>query len=172
MDYKTRKVLFTKEFNIKTESTGAFILKDKMEDKVALLKIHPNMQPEQFLAYKGYKGLVIEGTGLGHAPINSPNKNSEIHKGIKEALKELINSGTTIAMTSQCLFGRVQMDVYSTGRDLQELGIIPCEDMLPETAFIKLAWILSNDPSDVEAQMKSNLRGEINSCISKSEFLD
>jgi len=47
-------------------------------------------------------------------------------------------------MTSQCINGRVRLTVYDTGRDLLEAGVIPLEDMLPETAFVKLAWCLGN----------------------------
>ena len=46
-------------------------------------------------------------------------------------------------MTSQTIFGRVNMNVYSTGRDLQEAGVIPAEDMLTEVAYVKLGWILA-----------------------------
>ena len=56
------------------------VIKPKMEDKVGLLKITINMFPEQFEFYKNYKGLVIEGTGLGHTPGQAPNEYCKIHK--------------------------------------------------------------------------------------------
>lgn len=171
VDFKTKKVdMKAKEYS-KKDKSRTWVLKDKMEEKVAILKIHTNMSPDQFRFYKAYKGLVIEGTGLGHAPIND-TEHTPMHVEIKSAIKEIIDSGCTVVMTSQCLFGRTQMDVYSTGRDLQELGVIPGADMLPETAFIKLAWLLANEPSKVEKMMRENLRGEINSCISEDEFVE
>ena len=107
----------------------------KFEDKVALLKFYPNFDPQiiEYLYDKGYRGAVIEGSGLGH--VNSPTV---------QALKRLIKDGFVVCMTSQCINGRVRLTVYDTGRDLLEAGVIPLEDMLPETAFVKLAWCLGN----------------------------
>jgi len=38
--------------------------------------------------------------------------------------------------------GRVNMHVYDTGRDLLDRGVIPLDDMLPETGLVKLMWAL------------------------------
>jgi hypothetical protein len=51
-----------------------------------------------------------------------------------QAVKKAVEKGAIVAMTSQCIWGRVNMNVYDTGRDLQALGVIPLEDMLAETA--------------------------------------
>jgi len=134
-----------------------------MEDKIGLLKIHVNMFPEQFEFYKGYNGLIIEGTGLGHTPGQVPNEWCRIHEKIYPALKNVIDSGCIVVMTTQCLFGGVQMHVYDKGVDLTNLGVIPGQDMLPETAFVKLAWLLGNYKKDeVKKLITTNLRGEIN----------
>ena len=36
------------------------------------------------------------------------------------------------------------MTVYDMGRELLNLGVIPLQDMLPETALVKLMWTLGN----------------------------
>src|SRR3989344_2069277 len=168
INYKNNEVKF---FKHKENYPREYKFKPKMEEKVALLKIHVNMQSEQFLLYKNYKGLVLEGTGLGHAPINETDKPTKIHKKIYLALKEL-SKNTVIVMTSNTIFGRINMNVYDTGRRLQEIGIISGEDMLPETALIKLSWLLANEKNPKELITK-NLRGEINSRIEYEEdFLD
>jgi len=168
VDYKTSKIYFLE--NKKEE--GKLSIKPKLEDKTALLKITLNMTPNQFDIYKGYKGLVIEGTGLGHTPLDIIDEDTKIHKKIKDSIKKLIDSGTVIVMTSQCLFGKVNMDVYSKGRELQKLGVIPGEDMLPETAFVKLSWLLANYPKEkVKKLIQENLRGEINKRLD-TNFLD
>ncbi len=66
-------------------------------------------------------------------------------------------------MASQCIWGRINMNVYTTGMDLQKLGILPLEDMLAETAVVKLMWALgqTSDPTDVKALMLTNIAGEI-----------
>ncbi|HIQ49848.1 MAG TPA: Glu-tRNA(Gln) amidotransferase subunit GatD [Nanoarchaeota archaeon] len=123
----------------------------KFERKVALIKIHPGFNPEliEFLLEKGYKGIVLEGTGLGHAP-------DYTFDAIKQACEQAI-----VCMTSQCIFGRINMKVYSTGRDLLKFGVIPCE-MLPEVAFIKLSWALGNfTEQEAKEIMQKNIAGEI-----------
>ena len=60
------------------------------------------------------------------------------------------------------IFGRVNLNVYSTGRKLQEIGILGnLSDMTTETAFIKLAWLISNYPKDVRKMIDKDLKGEI-----------
>ena len=65
-------------------------------------------------------------------------------------------------MTSQCIWGRVNMNVYSMGRELTRRGVLPLEDMLPETAYVKLAWCLgqTQDPKQVRELMQRNIAGE------------
>jgi glutamyl-tRNA(Gln) amidotransferase subunit D len=162
--YKTREVEFLSEDYQKKSDN--FIIKPKMEDKVGLLKIHVNMFPEQFSFFNGYKGLIIEGTGLGQMPGQVPNKEAEIHKRIYPAIKEVIDSGCVVVMTTQCLFGRINMNVYSKGRDLLNLGIISGKDMLSNTALVKLSWLLGNySPEETKKMIGENLRGEINESI-------
>ena len=99
----------------------------------------------------GLRGVVLEGTGLGH--INSKNI---------ELVKKFVHNGGVVCMTSQCLWGRVDMNVYDTGRDLLKAGVVPLEDMLPETALAKLMWALANCKSADETKtvMQENLAGE------------
>ena len=153
---------FIKKYQ-KADSKRKLKLETFMEEKVALLKIHTNMQPEQFAFYKenGFKGLVIEGTGLGHTPLDVIDDITKIHEKIKQAIEELAKN-CIVCMTSQCLYGRTNMNVYSKGRDLQNSGVIPLADMLPETAFIKLAWALGHtkDPKEVKEIMLRNIAGE------------
>ena len=160
VNYRTREVkMVQKDYPRKKE----LVLKPKMEEKVGLLKIHINMVPEQFTFFKGYKGLILEGTGLGHTPGQVPNLEAAIHKKIYPELKKLVDAGCIVVMTTQCLFGSVNMNVYDKGRDLLNLGIIPGKDMLANTALVKLSWLLGNYPTEkCKELIGQNLRGEIN----------
>jgi len=172
VNYQTKTIQFLNKQQPKP-SNQSLMLKPKMEEKVGLLKIHIHMMPEQFEFYQGYKGLIIEGTGLGHTPGQVPNPESAIHKKIYPVIKKLTQSGCIVVMTTQCIFGGVNMNVYDKGRDLMNLGVIPGEDMLANTAFVKLSWLLANYPKEkVKELIGQNMRGEINSQHNyKEDFL-
>ena len=124
------------------------------EEQVALIKSFPGMDPSiiDFYTDRSYKGIVLEGTGLGH-----------VSKHCSSALKKAVQQGLVVAMTSQCIWGRINMNVYDTGRDLQALGIVPLEDMLPETALVKMMWVLAQtkDAEEAKKMMKTNIAGEL-----------
>lgn len=124
------------------------------EEKVGMLYYYTNMGPDMIdsMVDNGYKGIVMIGTGLGH--VNKP-----IYPAIERAAKK----GVSIYMTVQTIWGYVDMFVYDTGRDLMAKGIIPCENMLPEVAYIKLGWALgqTDDPAKVRDIMLSPINDEI-----------
>ncbi len=111
--------------------------------RMGILYAHPGLRKEEILAYQGFHGLVIAGTGLGHLGISKPEEAG--NSGNLEALKELIKSGTWVAVAPQAIYGRVNLNVYSTGRKLKEIGVLGdlCA-MTLETAFIKLAYLVSS----------------------------
>lgn len=124
------------------------------EEKVAIVYYYPNMLPDMIdsLIEKGYKGIVIAGTGLGH-----------VNKPLYPALKRAKDAGVAVYMTVQTLWGYVQMYVYETGREMMELGVIPAANMLPEVAYVKLGWALgqTNDLQKVKEIMLTPIAGEI-----------
>ena len=174
INYETKETEFVKKDYLKKDKKRELIVKDKFEEKIGILRCHPNMPPDEFEFYKNYKGLIIEGTGLGQAPVGVPNKLCGIHKKNLSAVRDLTKNGIIVIMTSQTIFGRVQMHVYSNAIDLVNVGVIPGEDMLTETAFIKLAWLLGNykDKEEIKKLIATNLRGEINKRIEPDQYLE
>ncbi|MEM0174421.1 MAG: Glu-tRNA(Gln) amidotransferase subunit GatD, partial [Sulfolobaceae archaeon] len=126
----------------------------KFDDRVFLLYYYPGMKSDiiEYLASK-YRGVIIAGTGLGH-----------VSQDLVSSLEKAIKDGVFIGMTSQCLFGRVNMNVYTTGRILLKAGVVPLEDMLPEVALVKLMWGLAHysDHEELKSFMLRNIVGEIN----------
>lgn len=141
----------------KCDKSRKIELKSGMEEKVGILRIYPNIDPKVLDSFGRFGGIVIEGTGLGHAP--AEHGNERFFAAVKKISKKSI-----IAMTTQAIFGGVNMNVYSTGRKYLGIGVIPCS-MTTEAAFIKLAWILGNYPNakkdQVRQMMLTNLCGEI-----------
>ena len=128
---------------------------------IGILKSHPNMKKEEILMYSKFDGLVIEGTGIGCFPINKTDKLTSENELIYKELEKL-SKKIPIVITSQAIFGRINLNVYSTGKKLQEIGILGhLSDMTTETAFIKLAWLISNYPKDVRKMIDKDLKGEI-----------
>jgi glutamyl-tRNA(Gln) amidotransferase subunit D len=132
--------------------THELSLSDRLESHCGLLQYHPGMDPAVFDAFRGYAGLVIAGTGLGHVGTNCIEK-----------IAALIASGTFVVMTSQCQAGYVCDRVYETGRDLLDAGVVEGGCMLPEVALVKLMWVLGNvtHREDVVRMMQTNLKGEL-----------
>jgi glutamyl-tRNA(Gln) amidotransferase subunit D len=120
-----------------------------LESAVELLKFTPGMDETALDVAEGKAGLVLEGTGLGH-----------VHSDWVDRIAELVEAGTTVVMTSQCIEGRVCDRVYDTGRDLLDAGVVEGEDMLPGTAKVKLMWALANG-DDPAATVREPIAGEI-----------
>jgi glutamyl-tRNA(Gln) amidotransferase subunit D len=125
------------------------------ERRVTLAYYYPGMQPDVVdgLVEAGYRGIVLAGTGLGH-----------VNRAIYPALERAREAGVQVYMTLQTLWGFVQMQVYETGREILELGVVPLANMLPEVAYIKLGWALGvhpDDPAAARALMTRPIAGEI-----------
>lgn len=143
------------EIKLAKRSAGNLVTKPKFDDRVILLKYHPGFDPKLIVhAIKaGYKAIILEGTGLGH-----------VSKDCFSALKEAVSADLMVCMTSQCIWGRVRMTVYDTGRDLLEIGVLPLSDMISETATVKAMWALANS-KDAKKTMEENLANEISASI-------
>jgi glutamyl-tRNA(Gln) amidotransferase subunit D len=124
------------------------------EERVAMLYYYPNMHPDMIdsLVDNGYKGIVIAGTGLEH-----------VNKPLYPAIERATKAGVAIYMTVQTLWGFVHMFVYETGRDMMSKGVIPTDNMLPEVAYVKLAWALgqTNDLEKVKEIMLTPICDDI-----------
>ena len=143
----------------------------KFEPKVAIVKAYPDSEPDimDFYTGKKYRGIIIEGTGLGHAPVSTSHQEYQWLPKIKEAA----DSGIVIGITSQCIYGRVNSSVYRNLRLMSSAGAIYCEDMTPETAYVKLGWLLGNyDAAKARELLPANLVGEIGARSEYDDFID
>ena len=125
-----------------------------LDTKVALVKYYPGYDPNILnrIVEMGYKGIIFEGTGLGH-----------IGKSMYESVKNANEKGIFLGMTSQCIDGRVRMTVYESGRDLLGLGITPLENIIPEVALVKAMWAIGNSQNKEEVKkiMLDNIASEL-----------
>jgi glutamyl-tRNA(Gln) amidotransferase subunit D len=135
----------------------------KFEEKIGLVKFYPGQSTDilDYYAKNKYKGIILELSGIGNAS----------SKFIKK-IKELSNKGIIFCGVSQCINGRVDGLVYSSGRKLIDAGVIYLEDMLSETAFVKLGWVLGHEKwkkskEKIREKMLENIAGEFSNRLEK-----
>ena len=133
----------------KSASTSIF---EKIEKRAGILYFHPGMETEDLSEYLEKKlGVVIMGTGLGH-----------ISTKFIDVIKEYTDSGRMAVMTTQCIYGTTDLDVYSTGRLLSRAGVTWAGNILPEAALTKMMVIMGNYPDfEWQKRMVTDMRGEI-----------
>lgn len=155
------KIEMISDYNVRKKSKMKLDL--NFEEKVALVKIYPGQEPDilDYYLKKKYKGIVLEMTGLGHAPT------MRARNGWTKKLKEVQDKGLIICAAAQTIYGRLNPLVYSNGRELLETGIIYLEDMLAETALVKLGWVLGHkewakDKEIIKEKMLTNFSHELN----------
>jgi len=163
------KIEILKSYNKRKEGKEAKAkLDDSFEEKIALIKFYPGQNPDILNYYdkQGYKGFAIEMSGLGH--VLTEGKNNWI-----QVIKELVKKGTIICAAPQTLYGRLDPFVYSPGRELEKAGVVYLKDILPETAFVKLGWVLGHKDWSLEEKKKKlleNISGEFNERLGE-EFI-
>ncbi len=140
------------------------------EERIALIKFYPGMEPEliDFLVDRGYRGILLEVTALGHLATDESERN------LLPSISRAIDEGVLVAAAAQTIYGRTNPLVYSEGRKVWDLGVVYCGDMIPETAYVKLGWVLGHDPDPEEAKkmMLTDMAGECSETSDPRAFLN
>lgn len=154
-------IVYLTDDYIHRDKTRQPLLKAHFEEKVSIVYYYPNMKPDiiDSLIDNGYRGIIIAGTGLGH-----------VNKPLYPSIKKAIEKGIHIFMSVETLWGYVQMYVYDTGRDIMKLGVVPAGNMIPETAYIKLGWVLAQ--TDDREKVRELMLTPVNHEITKREPID
>jgi glutamyl-tRNA(Gln) amidotransferase subunit D len=147
--------------SVRPRTSGGVVLDDRLDENAALVWFHPGLNADRVERSLGdARGVILAGTGLGHV-------SSAHHGWIRRALAR----GAFVGMTTQCLAGLADPYVYSTGRELGRLGVTYLNDLLPETAYVKLLFALgrSRTPSEVAQYLLTDVAGEFEPRHSASE---
>lgn len=149
-------------FRVRPDVPSKLVVRTTFEEKVALVKVYPGQDPTilDWYSEKGYRGVVLELSGLGHGPT------MRARLGWTAKIREIISKGVIVCATPQTVYGRLDPYVYSNGRELLKAGVIYLDDMLSETAFVKLGWLLGNKqlsgkPELVREKMLTPIAGDI-----------
>ena len=159
---KNGEVSFFEKYNQKEPKEKLKLKLFKENLKIGILRSHPNLSKEEVKMFSKFNGLIIEGTGMGHTSINVVDKYTKENGLILNEIKKLAKK-IPVFMSPQCIFGRVDMNVYDSGRKLIEAGVLGnYNNMTLEAAFIKLAWLLSNyTKREVNTLISENMHGEL-----------
>jgi len=136
------------------------ILFESIETKIAIAKIYPGFDAKRIttLVDNGIKGIVLQGYGFGNLPLEGT--------GFKEAIKYANKKNVPLILTSECFLGDYWKELYclDIGDRFKNIKIIHTYDMLTETAYVKLMWVLGQTQkySEVKKMMQTNYCGEIN----------
>lgn len=133
------------------------VLKDNIDQNVALLKIYPGFSEEFIYSCidNNYKGIILESFGVGNVPGS--------FRSLLPAIKKATKHNIPVVIVSQCMTGAADLNLYQVGKEAHLAGAISGGDMLAETAFVKLMWALGNFDSieSIKKTMTTNLKGEI-----------
>ncbi len=133
--------LFTR-FNLpyRRRDTRRCTCREAIDDRVALLQMFPGFDPALLdYAAKTHHGIVIAGYGTGNLPTEG--------RSLIPAIHQATTRGVPVVVCTQCIMGSTQMELYQVGRTALEAGAIPGLDMTPETAVVKLMWVLGQTRS-------------------------
>jgi len=148
---------FNEYYLHKPELDAELVVRKKMNNNIAILKLFPGITPnvvESVLATKDLKGVILETYGSGNA-LNQ--------KWFLELLKKAIHKKIKIINVTQCVAGAVSQGHYETSIVLKELGVISGRDITTESAIAKLMYLLSENLSNEEftGYFEKPLRGEL-----------
>lgn len=124
---------------------------------IIIFSLFPGMQKEvveKVLSAKELKGIIFRTFGAGNAPQK---------KWLIDALSKATAEGKIIINITQCAGGRVHMERYGTGLQLQEAGVISGRDSTVEAALTKLMYLLGKNlpTEEVRRRMEISFAGEI-----------
>ena len=129
----------------------------KLDTRVSILKIHPGITPgvvRDILLGEDTRAVIIETYGAGNAPSK---------EWFVSIVREASERGKILLNVTQCVAGKVNMDLYATGKSLKAAGVINGYDSTTESALGKLFYLLGvfETNEEVKAGLEMDLRGEI-----------
>ena len=132
--------------------------------RIAQFISDPHLHPDlvQGAIDADFDALLFHGTGLGHIPISNPEDDSLENTRLRVMLEDHIAKGGVVVMVTNAIHGPVNMNVYSKGRDQQDIGIIGHGSLCPPgSALVKLHHLLSvGGKESVESGWEMDLVGE------------
>ncbi len=136
---------------------GNYHFDPRIETRVIALPLFPGIDSDVFSAVieRGFKGVLLQAFGPGDIPLGEL---STVH-----LIRSLTEQGIPTVICSQAVFGRVDLDMYETGRAAARSGAISALDMTWEAALIKMMVLLGRGLSlePFRSHFGKNIAGEL-----------
>lgn len=122
---------------IRMDCHGPVQFSDRMEDKVAMVKLVPGMDARILADLRRYcRGLVVEGFGVGGVPDYGDG-------AFRQAFSRWAQEQKPVVMTTQVPYEGSDMALYEVGRRAQTgESFLEAYTMTSEATVVKLMWIL------------------------------
>ena len=147
IDYPETAILRGRQlvYYIREHVDGVPRFYDRLDPGVFVLKLIPGIDAGIFDYLKAhYRALVIESFGVGGLPCYGD-------ESFYNAVRDWVQSGRVIVMTTQVPHEGSDMEVYQVGhRAKRELGLIEAYSMTSEAVVTKLMWILGQTDDSAE----------------------
>lgn len=148
------------------------------DPNVNMLYLYPGIDPNTVLKVgENSSALVLAAFGAGNIPCKETNLPNNPYS-LEKVVATLTGRNIPVVITTQCVTGQAEFSMYEAGHAARNAGAIIANDMTPETAYVKMSWILANEqfwPNDakraarggpgwlegVKKAMISNMAGEI-----------
>ena len=132
------------------------ILRTDFNSNIGVLKLYPGITPQAVRAITDSEvdAIILETFGSG---------NTTTAQWFLDALQKALDSGKIIIDISQCKKGSVQLGLYETSRELQQMGILSGFDLTFEATVTKLMFVMGLGLPVEESKklMEQSLRGEL-----------
>ena len=122
--------------------TAPFRLHDALDERVAVLRLYPGMNPVAVDAHiaAGYRGIILEGYGLGSVP------GDDAEESFLPTLDRARTRACTIVLTTQCIEGGADISHYEVGVRAAELGALSGGTLPIEALYPLLMQRLAETP--------------------------
>lgn len=132
------------------------LLLSGFKSDVAVLAIHPSMNPDKFLSLlnESIKVYILQGFGAGNLPIENLSWIPFIRRATQK--------GKLVFIGSHSISGSVDLNLYASAKSALEAGAHGIGEMTVEAAYVKLQKILALtlDKTEIFNKFYENWAGE------------